>query len=111
MEPAAPRRDQQSADDPGRADSWGYGQRVESVEAWHERFEGLTRVLLDNPDMFGYCYTQLTDTFQEENGLYDFDRKPKFDIDRIRAFQTTEAAYERAGEDRGDGLPLVASRL
>ncbi|MCX4792222.1 beta-galactosidase [Streptomyces sp. NBC_01221] len=93
--------DQQSADDPGRADSWGYGQRVESVEAWHERFEGLTRVLLDNPDMFGYCYTQLTDTFQEENGLYDFDRKPKFDIDRIRTFQTTEAAYERAGEDRG----------
>ncbi|MEV0495312.1 glycoside hydrolase family 2 protein [Streptomyces atratus] len=93
--------DQQSADDPGRADSWGYGQRVESVEAWHERFEGLTRVLLDNPDMFGYCYTQLADTFQEENGLYDFDRKPKFDIDRIRAFQTTEAAYERAGGDRG----------
>ncbi|MFE7356879.1 glycoside hydrolase family 2 protein [Streptomyces sp. NPDC057543] len=93
--------DQQSADDPGRADSWGYGQRVESVEAWHERFEGLTRVLLDNPDMFGYCYTQLTDTFQEENGLYDFDRKPKFDIDRIRAFQTSEAAYERAGGDRG----------
>lgn len=93
--------DQQSADDPGRADSWGYGQRVESVEAWHERFEGLTRVLLDNADMFGYCYTQLTDTFQEENGLYDFDRKPKFDIDRIRAFQTAKAAYERAGGDRG----------
>ncbi|MFD4763878.1 glycoside hydrolase family 2 protein [Streptomyces sp. NPDC058439] len=93
--------DQQSADAPDRADSWGYGQRVKSIEAWHERFEGLTRVLLDNPDMFGYCYTQLTDTFQEENGLYDFDRKPKFDIDRIRAFQTTEAAYERAGEDRG----------
>ncbi|MFD9504727.1 glycoside hydrolase family 2 protein [Streptomyces sp. NPDC060035] len=93
--------DQQSADDPSRADSWGYGQRVESVEAWHERFEGLTRVLLDNPDMFGYCYTQLTDTFQEENGLYDFDRKPKFDIDRIRTFQTTEAAYERAEGDQG----------
>ncbi|MFD4692167.1 glycoside hydrolase family 2 protein [Streptomyces sp. NPDC058463] len=99
-----PRRlgeDQESADDPGRADSWGYGQRVGSVEAWHERFEGLTRVLLEDPDMFGYCYTQLTDTFQEENGLYDFDRKPKFDIARIRTVQTAEAAYERPEGNRG----------
>ncbi|MEV0096313.1 sugar-binding domain-containing protein [Streptomyces sp. NPDC050738] len=86
---------QASSDDPERADSWGYGQRVASVEEWHERFDGLTRVLLGDPDMFGYCYTQLTDTFQEENGLYDFDRKPKFDIERIRAVQTAEAAYER----------------
>jgi beta-galactosidase/beta-glucuronidase len=86
--------EQASSDDPNRDTSWGYGQRVDSIEAWYERYEGLTRVLLENPDMFGYCYTQLTDTFQEENGLYDFDRKPKFDIERIRAVQLTQAAYE-----------------
>lgn len=88
--------EQQSADDPNRDTSWGYGQRVDSLEAWHERFEGLTSVLLDDPGMFGYCYTQLTDTFQEENGLYDFDRRPKFDIERIRAVQIAPAAYELA---------------
>jgi beta-glucuronidase len=44
--------------------------------------------------MFGYCYTQLTDTFQEQNGLYDFDRHPKFDMSRVRAVQTAPAAYE-----------------
>ena len=88
--------EQQSADDPNRDESWGYGQRVDSLEAWHERYEGLTSVLLDDPGMFGYCYTQLTDTFQEENGLYDFDRRPKFDIERIRAVQIAPAAYELA---------------
>lgn len=83
-----------AAEDPGREDSWGYGERVTSLEEWHNRFEGLTRVLLEEPLMFGYCYTQLTDTFQEENGLYDFHRNPKFDIARIRAVQLSQAAYE-----------------
>jgi beta-glucuronidase len=88
--------EQESSDDPNCDTSWGYGQRVDSIEAWYERYEGLTRVLLENPDMFGYCYTQLTDTFQEENGLYDFTREPKFDIDRIRRVQLTRAAYEES---------------
>lgn len=86
--------EQERSEDPNRDTSWGYGERVQSLEAWHERFAGLTRVLLENPDMFGYCYTQLTDTFQEENGIYDFDRNPKFDIERIRTVQLAPAAYE-----------------
>jgi beta-galactosidase/beta-glucuronidase len=86
--------EQASSDDPNRDTSWGYGQRVDSLEAWHARYEGLTRVLLGDENMFGYCYTQLTDTFQEENGLYDFQRRPKFDMARIRAVQLAAAAYE-----------------
>ena len=39
--------------------------------------------MLDNQDMFGYCYTQLTDVFQEQNGIYYFDRGAKFDMKRI----------------------------
>jgi beta-galactosidase/beta-glucuronidase len=87
--------EQESSDDPNRDTSWGYGQRVDSLDAWYARYEGLTRVLLENPDMFGYCYTQLTDTFQEENGLYDFDRTPKFDVERLRRIQLGESAYEK----------------
>lgn len=78
-------------------ESWGYGERVRTPEEWHERFAGLTNVLLGDPRMFAYCYTQLTDTFQEQNGIYNFDRTPKLDIDRIRAVQSRRAAYE---EDR-----------
>jgi len=45
--------------------------------------------------MFGYCYTQLTDVYQEQNGIYTFDRRPKFDLERIRRAQTRKAAIEK----------------
>lgn len=88
------------ADDPERRESWGYGARVASEEEWYARFAGLTDVLLNEALMFGYCFTQLTDTFQEENGLYTGDRVPKFDIARIAAVQRRLAAFEA---DRGSG--------
>lgn len=91
--------EQVPASDPHRDGSWGYGRRVASIDEWHRRFAGLVRVLLEDPLMFGYCYTQLTDTFQEENGVYDFDRRAKFDIGRIRAVQRVPAAYESAERD------------
>lgn len=75
-------------------DSWGYGQRPATEEEFYTRFEGLVGVLLANPDMFGYCYTQLTDVFQEQNGVYGFDRSSKLDVDRIRAIQQKPAASE-----------------
>jgi len=33
--------------------------------------------------MCGYCYTQLTDVEQEQNGIYNYDRSEKFDMNRI----------------------------
>ncbi len=91
---------QQAADnDEAREESWGYGERVRDIDEFYARFEGLTNVLLDDPLMFGYCYTQLTDTFQEQNGIYDFDRNPKFDNAKIRAVQTRTAAYEEGDAD------------
>lgn len=77
------------------AESWGYGERVRDEEHFYQRFTGLVDVLLDDPLMFGYCYTQLTDVFQEENGVYRFDRSAKLDVPRIRAAQTRQAAFEK----------------
>lgn len=77
-------------------ESWGYGVRPASEEAFYERFEGLVGVLLDDPRMFGYCYTQLTDVHQEQNGVYRFDRSGKLDVDRLRAAQERPAAFEKA---------------
>ncbi|MGP9694655.1 glycoside hydrolase family 2 protein [Brachybacterium sp. AOP25-B2-12] len=74
--------------------SWGYGQRVADEEDLYARFEALTRVLLEDPEMFGYCYTQLTDVFQEKNGVVDFARGRKLDLSRLRAVQERRAAYE-----------------
>ena len=74
--------------------SWGYGERPKNVQEFYQRFEALCNVLLDNPDMFGYCYTQLTDIFQEQNGVVYFDRTDKFDLSKLHAVQTRKAAIE-----------------
>jgi len=76
--------------------SWGYGRRPATIEEFYERFEGLCNVLLDNPHMFGYCYTQITDVFQEQNGIYYFDRRAKFDLERLKRIQSRAAAIEKA---------------
>ncbi|WP_315795693.1 glycoside hydrolase family 2 protein [Paenibacillus sp. BIC5C1] len=74
--------------------AWGYGDRPQSEEAFIARYEGLTNVLLDHPKMFGFCYTQLYDVEQEVNGLYTYDRRPKFDPETIRRINTRKAAIE-----------------
>jgi hypothetical protein len=75
--------------------AWGYGSAPESLEDFYRRFEAVCTILLDNPYMFGYCYTQLTDIFPEENGIYTFHRKAKFDNARLREIQTRAAAIEK----------------
>ncbi len=80
--------------DEKRVSSWGYGKDVADMEAFYARYKGLTDVLLDNPQMLGLCYTQLTDVEQEENGLYTYDRRPKFDIQRLRDIMVRKAAIE-----------------
>ncbi len=75
-------------------DSWGYGDRPTSLTEFYQRFEGLCVTLLDNPAMFGYCYTQLTDVYQEQNGVFTFDRREKFDLKRLNAIQQRPAAIE-----------------
>lgn len=52
-------------------------------------------MLLDDPNMFGYCYTRLTDVFQEKNGIYDCKRVQKLDIERLRRLRQRPAAYQQ----------------
>ena len=75
--------------------SWGYGDRPRSEKEFYKRFDGLCRVLLDDPNMFGYCYTQLTDVFQEQNGVVRFDRSRKLDLAKLRKTQQRVAAIEK----------------
>jgi hypothetical protein len=73
---------------------WGYGNQPETLEEFYTRFDGLCRALMDNRHMFGFCYTQLTDVEQEQNGLFYYDRTPKFDVKRIHDIVSRKAAYE-----------------
>lgn len=74
--------------------TWGYGSDPTTLEDFYGRFKAVCDILLDNPDMFGYCYTQLTDVYPELNGIYTFDRRKKFDLVRLHAIQTRRAAIE-----------------
>lgn len=73
---------------------WGYGSSPEDDEAFIRRYEGLTGALLENPYIFAFCYTQLYDIEQEVNGLYTYEREPKFDMQVIREINTRKAAIE-----------------
>ncbi len=82
---------------PGQTDekAWGYGERPKSEEEFLERYQKLTEALLFNPAVAGFCYTQLYDIEQEVNGLYTFDRKPKFDPAIFYRINQQKAAIEK----------------
>lgn len=71
--------------------NWGYGKTSDQVI---DRIEALTEVLLNNPNIAGYTYTQLTDIEQEVNGIYTYDRELKFDAERLREIFQAPAAIE-----------------
>jgi len=84
---------------------WGYGNGPKTSEEFYDRYGGLVTALLDNPNLFGFCYTQLTDVEQEHNGLYYYDRRPKFDLQRLHDFTARPAAYEITGPTAGQPSP------
>ena len=65
-------------------DAYGYGN-APTTDAWLEQIRGLCRAVLYSPVISGYCWTQLTDTYQETNGLVRMDRTPKAPLARLRA--------------------------
>jgi hypothetical protein len=74
---------------------WSYGNGPKTIDEFYRRYQGTINAMLDNPNLFGFCYTQLTDIEQERNGLYYYDRKPKFDTNKLHAITSRQAAYER----------------
>lgn len=62
--------------------AWGYVRSGDTLEL-QQRYSNLLAAV-NKVEMFaGFCYTQLTDTFQEANGLLYVDRTPKFPIEAI----------------------------
>ena len=63
---------------PAKDGAWGYGDAAQTKEDFYKRLEGQVRVLIEMSDkVWGYCYTQLTDVEQEQNGIYYYDRGTK----------------------------------
>ena len=75
---------------------WGY-RNCDGETAFVDEYVRQTEILLSSPKISGFCYTQLYDVEQEQNGLYTYDRKSKFSEEaekRIRECNLQKAAIE-----------------
>lgn len=68
---------------PSADQTWGYSSAKDAAD-----FENRVREIMDAvraaPLLGGYCWTQLTDTLQEANGLCDERRVPKLPVEVLR---------------------------
>ena len=73
---------------------WGYGSSVLSEDEFFARLEGLTDAILENPHFFAFCYTQLTDVEQEQNGLLTYTRQFKFPAEKYARIFSKKSVIE-----------------
>jgi beta-galactosidase/beta-glucuronidase len=70
---------------PAPEGAWGYSGVEKTPDEALARLRGLYEGIAQVPRIIGICYTQLTDVEQEINGLLTYDRKPKFDVNAVKA--------------------------
>ena len=75
-----------------RGEVWNGYSAAADVDAFLQRYAALVDALLDSPSVTGFCYTQLTDTVQEQNGLLTEHREAKVPVDRVRAVNCRTSA-------------------
>ncbi len=68
-----------------RANSWGYGAQIETEDEFFKILEKEVDAIIASKHITGFCYTQITDVEQEKNGVYYYDRRPKFDAAKWKA--------------------------
>ncbi len=70
--------------------SWGYhGLKIQSAGELCEKIREQAELMNADPALSGWCYTQLTDVEQEQNGIYNYDRTAKGDPAMFRAAFTS----------------------
>lgn len=74
-------------------DGWGYGDAVTSEKSFAERLDGLVKALVGNNRISGFCITQISDVYQEINGLTTFNRVPKIPLEQLKAIISQKKAF------------------
>lgn len=67
-----------------QGEAWGYSGAAQNAEAFLKQLESIMQGVY-SCNFQGYCYTQFTDVQQEVNGLLTAERKPKADIQKLKA--------------------------
>lgn len=89
-------RSKEEAEPREEGEAWGYDS-IGDEESFLGNYERTAELLLKSPSLSGFCYTQLYDVEQEQNGLYTYARKAKFSergMERIRKANAMRAAIE-----------------
>lgn len=63
--------------------TWGYSS-ARDAEDFERRVREIMEAVKASPVLGGYCWTQLTDTLQEANGLCDERRQPKLPVETLK---------------------------
>ena len=87
---------------PAAGDNWMGYATVGSEEEYLHILRALFGAIYESTELAGFCYTQLTDTQQEKNGLYDENRRPKLPVAALRV-----ASGKQAGATVGLERPLT----
>jgi beta-galactosidase/beta-glucuronidase len=78
--------------DADERETWGY-DRVRSADDFRRRYEELLAAVHAS-GVAGFCYTQLTDCYQEANGLLTADREPKAPLAALAAATAGAVRHE-----------------
>jgi beta-galactosidase/beta-glucuronidase len=97
-------------DSAGGTEGWGYSQ-VRTAEALVDRLRELVGAVLESPVVAGFCYTQLTDTEQEQNGLLTESRQPKAPVAQLRKVFAGPRGIPTQSGSRLRGLRHAVRRL
>jgi beta-galactosidase/beta-glucuronidase len=69
---------------PKTGKAWFGYATAQNDDEYLAMMKSLFDAIYESSDLAGFCYTQLTDTQQETNGLYDENRRLKLDGNKLR---------------------------
>lgn len=76
--------------------TWGYhGLDLKNEDELCQKIEEQVDLMISLPNLSGYCYTQLTDIEQEQNGIYNYDRTPKVTPGKLAKIFGKKPSYEQ----------------
>ena len=77
---------------PKQGEKWHGYSTVDNPAEFEDRLRDIFSAIAAMPHVAGYCYTQVTDTEQEVNGLLTAGREPKLPFKTLRDITTLPAA-------------------
>ena len=67
--------------------NWGYGKSLDSADVFVDYYRALVSAIKKCKKLSGFCYTQLYDVEQEQNGFFRYDRSDKLSEEQKAAIK------------------------